>query len=71
MTSANSRFTFLIPEIIYQMVFLCFFKFGTDIQNYTKQQSDLLVFSLFLNTDDSRTSTQDDIFKIITNLIDT
>jgi hypothetical protein len=64
----DDRFTFIIPQIIYEFILLCFFKFGTDIKNYTKQQQTLLYTSFFLNTNDSRFSTQNSILESITNL---
>ena len=70
MTGPNQRFTFIIPKIVYELIFLCFIKFGTDISKYSLLQLEVLSSSFFTNTNDSRFSTQNSIFKTINSLDD-
>jgi hypothetical protein len=64
----NERFTFLIPKIIYQIIFLFFIKFGTNIKNYNEEQLVLISTAFFLNTYDSKFSTQNSILESVINL---
>jgi arylsulfatase A-like enzyme len=64
----NERFTFIIPKIIYQSIFLCFIKFGVNYNNYTKEEKDLISTSIFLNTYDSKYSQQNTIVESVYTL---
>jgi arylsulfatase A-like enzyme len=52
----NERFTFIIPKIVYQVILLCFIKFGENFIDYTHEQKNIIYTTIFLNTYDSRYS---------------
>jgi len=68
MTSDNKRFTFIIPIFFYKLIFTCFYKFGTNIENYTQEQKNILLNTFYLNTYDSTYSQESSLLDIIANL---
>jgi arylsulfatase A-like enzyme len=51
--TVDNRFTFLIPEIIYENTVIIFNRFGTNINTYTNDQKLLLISSNYINNYDN------------------